>query len=123
MGKRKTHARFPRRTRRLFHNLHLTIKTVAERSGFLQRSEGSALYEDCEAAKCGYHCSLKSSQVGFPASISAIFLARVHPLSFFSRWIAALTSVKRSNQTRRLQLYRAGESGMCLLLVLKNSSQ
>jgi hypothetical protein len=37
------------------------------------------------------HSSLKSRQVGFSATISAIFFARVHPLISFSRAIARVT--------------------------------
>jgi len=72
-----------------------------------KRSEGSAFRGARSSAKCEYHDSLRSSQVGLAAWMGAIFFARAHPFNSFSRWIATLTSLNRSNQTSRLQLYRA----------------
>lgn len=52
-----------------------------------------------------YQPSLRSFHVGLVLSIKAIFFARIHPLSCFSRAIALSGPVNRSNQTSRLQLY------------------
>lgn len=66
-----------------------------------------------------HHPSLRSLHVGFIFSISAIFFARIHPFSCFSRAIALFGPVKRSNQTSRLQLYCAENPGWVLCLCSK----
>ena len=53
--------------------------------------------------------SLRSIHVGFSPSISASFFERFQPFSCFSRAIALLGEVWRSNHTNRLQRYCAAK--------------